>query len=259
MIAGATNVFAWDADKAPWDTLTVTVTLNASTISSTQVNDAGVDECAWLVTYTQGGTATKVFTFYREDPAFDDFIQTVNKWALVRGIINAGGGSYALTKAAQGDTGDIGSTIRTVYTQACGSGGPDGVLNFSDSTTYTNNWSRVSVFNGAGVEGDCTNPYPDDSGSDAKLIGCNLTITQSDNSLAIVGDALFNLHEFTVGEFSGLTTVQDTDFTTPITITVEDFKASGVIDFGSTQSGHFVDPGGYDTFDIHWSIGFTCS
>lgn len=243
------NVFAWNADSAPWSTVEVTVTLSVSTTEELQEGEEGVDECAWLATQTQSGGGSKVFTFNREAPAFDDFVQGENKWALVRG----------LAKAAQGDDNGKGDTIKTVYTQLCTNGGPDGNLYLTNEEEhYTNTWSIVYAFNGTGDPGDCA-PHENTGGSESYILGCNLNILQNNNQLEISGDVLFQLHEFYAGQYDGLDTETDSSFTSPVTIDVATFKAGGSVNFGSSQSAHFEDPGGYATFDINWTISFTCS
>jgi hypothetical protein len=227
------GIKCWNADACPWSTVTITVTADIN-CSGYDAGDPEVD-CSYSTTESITGSGIETFTFSREYPSINDFIQSVNTFALAAGNVATGDGS------------PVPPFFRSVYTLLCGENGV-GNADFED-TTRTMDIHRTVTYARVGPDpfGDC-DPLPADiDTTDPYVLGCGLGILQ-------ISDAL----EITPAVYAyspGGTYTYDTNVTTPVFITVENFKSGGNVDFGSGYTAHATNPN--TLYWTSWSALYT--
>ena len=131
-VPNTAGIWAWDNDAAPWTTITVDVELrfNYNVDNGPQI-DPGVDD-SYKTQWKGSGTKNfDTLTFSREDPAFDDFVQSDNAFALIMGSgIETSPGNYDAAKLLPDYSGlpAEGWQTRRLFCKVAGS---EGVGNFS--------------------------------------------------------------------------------------------------------------------------------
>lgn len=194
--------FAWDADTCEWATLTVDVTTTQTWIVSDEpVIDTTIDD-AYVTTRTGTSTQTYQYIYTREDPAFDDFLQSVNSFAVVRGVeMDFDTASISMTLV--GEPSEFGpGRARSVYCHVAGENSfGDNIIGpyvyFSDEDPYTIDWTITYVKVGP----DTGAPIPaDESGTISGNLLTEVYLVQIademrwDVSALVISDAVPSYH-----------------------------------------------------------------
>ena len=173
-MAGTANsggIYAWDNDVAPWTTITVEVELRYEWELDNGPQIDPLEDDSYKTQWK--GTATfdmETLTFSREDPEFDDFVQSANAFALIRGL---GGGT--------GQPPD-GWQTRSVFCVIAGSAGAGAAAPFVSDRVQTMdvpweiNYIRVGPDTGGSIP-------PGESGTASGGIYFNLLLSQDSDEL----------------------------------------------------------------------------